>query len=667
MMGISKILSESKRQVYALLSPLIDVRPEEAMSIIRSSRVGAIINITNSIIIVASTWSDKNWLFQVTWLITAILIFLYIANRSRKASKYSPKKVSVRAIRKLVLLTALFGLPWTVITYTTLGSGDLRNSLLVTMMCAGMASGGGMLLYRVPIAAFGYIATVLSGVCITIALQHLEYLWPMIIYSACYGVVLMSAILLSWKIAREKENNLIQASNANTELKNAYDEIKQMALLDNLTGLLNRKALIDYLTQNVNKESESSFAVFLLDLDRFKNINDSIGHGAGDTLLKIIAGRLKNSVASTDLIARFGGDEFALIIKLGESKKTATDVASRILYKLNKPVSIEHAIIHPNASIGIALYPEHSNTPDECIGLADIALHHAKEDGRGRYKLYTEDMAASLARADKIEQTLRNALDKNNLQIFYQPKIELTTGRIFGAEALLRCFDENNEIIPTEEVLDIAEERGMILQISDFIFNRVTADILNWRTQDLPHIQVAINVHDYDLKTSDWLLKQLRKMFNAGIEKNDILLEVTEGCFVGRGSDAATATLDMIDEMGVKLSLDDFGTGHAALSHLKRLPVSELKVDREFIRGICEDHRDKAITLAAVELARYLGIVCVAEGIETREQADILATLEQDGTSIIGQGHYWAPPMKTDEFIHFIQTWHKKTNLSLHG
>lgn len=666
-MGISKNLSESKRQIYASLSMLLDVRPEDAMSVIKSSRAGALINSANAIILVLSTWNHHNWIFLLCWMAVAILTFLYIADRSRKASQYKPKHVSRRAIKKLVLLTGLFGLPWAVITYPTLGPGELKNSLLVSMMCAGLASGGAMMLYRVPLAAFAYMGVILLGVCITIILEQFYNLWPMIIYSIGYVIVLVAAVIFSWQIARAKDDNLLQATNANEELKNAYNEIRQMSMIDPLTGLLNRKAFIDRLIQYADRDKQKSFAVFLMDLDRFKNINDSIGHGAGDTLLKIIASRLQNSLPASDIIARFGGDEFAMIIELDSPKENAPAVATRILERLNKSVSIEHAIINPNASIGIALYPEHSENADDFISLADIALHHAKDEGRGRYKLYTKDMADALARADRIEQILRDALTHNKIQIYYQPKIELSSGRIFGAEALLRCFDENNKIISTEEVLDIAEERGMILQISDFIFDRVTTDILNWRKLNLPHIQVAINVHDYDLKTSDWLLKQLQKMFKAGIEQNDILLEVTEGCFVGRGSDAATATLDMIDEMGVKLSLDDFGTGHAALSHLKRLPVSELKVDREFIRGICSDHRDKAITLAAVELARYLGIVCVAEGIENSEQADMLATLEQDGTSIIGQGHYWASPMKNDEFIHFIQTWHEKTDLSLHG
>ncbi len=635
------------RQLQEQSRLLLDIRPEEAMSIIRASRLGALISIANSIIIVFCIWSPEQSLFLTLWLIASVSLFIYIAHRSHIASKRKPRRISPRALKKLTILTSIFALPWSVLVFFTFGTIEAQVSLLVLMMCAGMSAGGGLILYRVPLVAFGYLATILLSISVTVIFRTLDDLWPMTIFSITYGVVLGTTIISAWHIARSKDDSLIEAADANKE-------INRLALLDSLTGLLNRKAFIDILVDRTSSTDNAAFAVFLLDLDRFKNINDSIGHGAGDELLQIVSERLTDTLSDRDIVARFGGDEFALIINIDNSENNPCHIAKSLLNELNKPVTIQRAVLHPNASIGIALYPDHTQNPSDFIKLADIALHHAKEGGRGRYELYSEEMRALLVRNDLVETLIRHALANDRMQMYYQPKIDINTGQIKGSEALLRCFDEQGNIIPTEEVLDVAEERGLIPQISEFTFKQVTADLLHWQSLNLPKIPVSINVHAYDLKTPDMLLEQLNNLFKAGIQPDNIMLEVTEGCFVGRGSDAATAILDMIDDMGVKLSLDDFGTGHAALSHLKRLPVSELKIDREFISGICHDHRDKAITLAALEITRCLNIDCVAEGIETEEQANALKELNKYGPSTICQGYYWSKPLTAEDFIEFI-------------
>ncbi len=635
------------RQLLGQSRLLLDVRPDEAMSIIRASRLGALISIANSVIIVFCIWSPDQSIFLSIWLVGSVSLFTYIAHRSNIASKKQPRRISTRALKRLVILTSIFALPWSILVFFTFGTIEAQVSLLVLMMCAGMSAGGGLILYRIPIVAFGYLATILLSISATIIFRALDDLWPMIIFSITYGFVLGTTIIYAWQIARSKDESLVQAAEANKE-------VNRLALLDSLTGLLNRKAFIDILVERTSSLNNTGFAVFLLDLDRFKNINDSIGHGAGDELLQIVSERLTNAVSDSGIVARFGGDEFALIIDLENSDIDPCNIAKSLLNELNKPATIKRAVIHPNASIGIALYPDHTQSPTDFIKLADIALHHAKEGGRGRYELYSEEMRASLIRNDLLEALIRNALSNDRMQMHYQPKLDINTGLITGAEALLRCFDEQGNIVPTEEVLDVAEERGLIPQISEFTFRQVATDLLYWRSLNIPKTPISINVHAFELKTPEMLLEHLNGMFNAGVNTDDIMLEVTEGCFVGRGSDAATAILDMIDDMGVKLSLDDFGTGHAALSHLKRLPVSELKIDREFINGICHDHRDRAITLAALEITRCLNIDCVAEGIETKEQAKTLRELNKDGPAIICQGYYWYKPLTSTDFYKLL-------------
>ncbi len=511
------------------------------------------------------------------------------------------------------------------------------------------------MLYRVPLAAISFTGSILITVATIIALQKFSTLWPIIIYAMTFGTALVTMILTSWQKARGREESLLEAADVNTELQQANKQIRKLALRDSLTELANREAFLEKLEEHIKSGKNEKFAIFLLDLDNFKNVNDSIGHGAGDELLKIITERLLKAVRNTDVIARLGGDEFALIINIYENDKLPSVVAERILSNLITPVLIEGVLVHPNASIGIALYPDHAHTPDEFIRLADIALHTAKKSGRGCFKIYDTKMAVSLALVDEIEVSLRHALVNQRLQLYYQPKVNIRTGAIEGAEALLRWFEGNTANTSIPDLFDVAEERGMIPQISSFVFCQAAEDIIKLQSMNLMVKPISINIHPYDLKIPELLLNRLREILNSGVRTTDIILEVTEGCFVGRGSDEATMVLDTINEMGIKLSLDDFGTGHAALSHLKHLPVKELKVDREFINSICHDRRDQAITMAALEITRCLEIDCVAEGIETEQQAEALRKMDHQNMSLIGQGYLWAKPMPFNEFVHFLE------------
>lgn len=653
-MGISGKQQGDIKKKRRLKDLLFDVRPEEVLAVTRFSQRAVVANVVNSILVVVCIWSEKQSGVLLSWLVISNILFLLVLFRSIRAVREITDQVHVSDVWETVFYTFLTAVPWPTLAYITLGHDDILVSVFVLLISVGMAAGGTIVMYRVPLAAMSYLLTILVGSVLMITLTSHSELWLMNVFMINFFLMMVSTVFSAWEIARNREDGLKSANSQNMELKIANDEIRRLSELDVLTGLYNRKAFVEKLENKTGKNGKKAFSVFLMDLDRFKHINDSLGHGAGDELLKVVAKRLRNSVSDSDVIARFGGDEFALIISEAEHPDVAVKVVERILTRLNRPVTVEGAVIHPNASVGISFYPEHSEEPEELVSISDIALHHAKENGRGRYELYDHEMAVSLARDDEIERLLRSALDKKMLQIFYQPKIDLRSDQIVGAEALLRCYQEDGELVPTEHLLDVAEERGLIPQISNYIFERVADDILAWREKGISSIPVSINIHAFELKTPELLLTELKKFLDKGIGQDDILLEVTEGCFVGRGSDAASATLDMIDEMGVKLSLDDFGTGHAALSHLKRLPVSELKVDREFIRGVCSDDRDRAITIAALEITRCLKVNCVAEGVETREQLDFLKELNTEGMSIIGQGYYWAEAMKCTQFVDYV-------------
>ncbi len=645
-----------KTGIKNLAGLLLNVQPVEIANVINYSRLGALISILNASLIGVCLWSDQQSIFLSLWLMASIALFLFIAYRSHKAQSYKPKKVSRKAVQRLSLFTLLHALPWTTLTIVFLGTASMRDNLLIIMVAAGMSFSGGFLLYRVPLAALCYSGSIILAVVLSVIFKAFSELWAVIFYAGTYAYALAYIIMLSWKIAREREANLDKANRANCELQAANQEIKRLAMRDTLTNLANKDAFGEILETRVANHTETDhFAVFLLDLDRFKNVNDSVGHYAGDMLLKIVTGHLLQTKRETDVLARFGGDEFALIIDLIGDEHAPETIAEKFLEQLNNPVLIEGALLYPNASIGIAIYPDHAQNAGELVRVADIALHHAKEAGRGRFQIYNDCLGASQAKADEVEAAIRDAFKDDRIEMYYQPKVDMRTGEYAGSEALVRWFTEDGKPANLMDLLVVSADRGLIPQLSSFIFDRVTQDILKWKKQDINATPVSINVHPHDLKTPQLLLKRIRSMLEAGLSTSDFILEVTEGCFVDGESDEATVTLDTISEMGIKLSLDDFGTGHASLSHLKRLPVNEIKIDREFIKGICDNKTDQALATAAIEISRCLEICCVAEGVETEEQAQALRDIIRNEGILLGQGYLWAKPMPAKDLTRSLK------------
>ncbi len=635
---------------------LFDIRLEEVQTISRHGVAASLSNIFNASLIVIISWSEELMYSLLVWWGAAILVFstvLLNSIRSRKnIDSFSVRELAIGS----VFFSMLSALPWPFLAYITLGQDNVVVTVSVLLMCVGLTSGGSIITYRVPLAAITYLLTILWGTTSVIILNSYSQLWPITIILIALSLLMIRAITAAWYIARNREENMKLAWSQNQKLQLHNEEVERISRLDILTGLYNRKAFIEYFEKKVSQAGEKKLAVLLLDLDRFKHINDSLGHRTGDALLKVIGKRLRNAVAETDLIARFGGDEFALAATIDHYTPSAVSIAERIIKVLNQPVTIESSVIHPNASIGIAFYPDHTDLPEKLLDLADIALHQAKENGRGCFEIYNDEMAVSLSRNDEIEIIINDAIKNNTLNIFYQPKFSLRTGKIVGTEALLRCYRNQEQFIPTSELLKVAQERGLIPLLSNYILSRITSDILAWKSEDIEAMPVAINIHAFDLKSPDLLISNLKQALAAGITHEDIILEVTESSFVGRGADAAYVTLDMINDMGIQFSLDDFGTGHAALSLLKHIPIRELKIDREFIHGICNDDRDLAIASATLEITKRLKIDCVAEGIETLEQLNFLKNLNNESVNILGQGHYWADAMSMKDFTEFYRT-----------
>lgn len=652
-MNISKIWSDIFGQKSWTLDNLFDVHPDEVQGVIRGSRLGAFVAIVNAILITLCIWPNGNPNFMASWLVVSIGLYVYIAIRAFRVRQKLPERVSRRAIYRMMHFSMLYAAPWVVLAVVTIMEDNPNNILLVMMLCAGMSAGGGLMLHRVPVAAMSFAGFIVFSVLGTIAFKDIATLWPMVIYSLTYAAILSTVILKTWRLARDREESLIEASNANAKLQAANEKINRLAVLDPLTGLVNRKVFIDELERWVAKGWYNKFAVLLLDLDRFKHVNDSLGHLAGDELLKTVTARLKQSVRETDVVARFGGDEFALMIDLNDTSSSAEKVANKILKTLNTPVTIERAEILPNASIGIVLCPEHTFNPGEFIRLADIALRRAKEKGKGRFELYTAEMAISVSRMDEIEQTLKNALDKKQLAMFYQPKFILQTGELAGAEAVLKWLDREQVSASPRHMIEVAEVRGMIPELSQYIFESILEDIKILRNNGAANIPISLNVHGFDMKSPELLIKRIRELEKAGLPLSDIILEISESCFLGRGSDEIRTVFDMINDMGVKLTLDEFGAGKAALSHIRGLPIGEIKIDRQYTRNLLGNPYDKAMLTATLEFANCLGIDCTVTNIKTECQADIIKEMNPLGTALICQGVLWEEPMLAKEFAKY--------------
>ncbi|HUE79369.1 MAG TPA: EAL domain-containing protein [Sphingomicrobium sp.] len=421
---------------------------------------------------------------------------------------------------------------------------------------------------------------------------------------------------------------------AAAELGAAEAQSHHLAFHDSLTGLPNRALFqlqLDRLTSGPG--SSNRFALLLLDVDEFKLTNDTLGHDAGDALLRVFADRLKNSIRSDDLVARLGGDEFALLLMGMSGAAEIKAFAAILLERLGEPVEHDGKPIHSRASIGASRTDGFG--AEHMLKHADLALYEAKASGRGAFRLYNPAMRSRMQQRGEMLAMAAAALDGDFVKPFYQPKIDLKTGAIVGFEALLRCCMPGNEPKAAGCIAAAFEDSTLAVKLSDRMVDGVIRDILAWQASGLTFGHVAINAALAELRRGDFAERLLGKLRTAGIAPERIQVEVTESVLLGQAIDHVERTFSELAEAGIKLALDDFGTGFASLTHLKRFPVEIIKIDQSFIRDLQIDAEDGAIVDAVVGLGRALKIEVVAEGIETVMQRDFLSALG----CAVGQGY----------------------------
>jgi len=426
----------------------------------------------------------------------------------------------------------------------------------------------------------------------------------------------------------------------------ADQRVVHMAHHDALTGLPNRTLFADRVGQAIARahRRDGKIAVLFLDLDRFKNVNDSLGHAIGDLLLTTVAERLTNCLREEDTAARLGGDEFTISLPDVADAGEAARVAGRILAELAKPFTIADHQLHADGSIGIALYPADGDTAETLMRNADTAMYHAKESGRANYQFFSAQMTERVSRRLSTETDLRRALEHGEFALHYQPLIDLTTTRVSGAEALLRWPQNEHRLMSPAEFIPIAEDTGLIIPLGEWVLLEACSQAQAWQARH-PGLRIAVNLSARQFRQKDLIGMIERVLAETGLAPTLLELELTESMLMHHAEETV-GILTRLDEMGVRLAIDDFGTGYSSLSYLKRFPIHSLKVDRSFVRDISTDPDDAAIVTAIVAMARSLNLDVTAEGVETEEQATFLRSLACHQA----QGYYFGRPMPAQEF-----------------
>ncbi|MFA7429961.1 MAG: EAL domain-containing protein [Rhodospirillaceae bacterium] len=437
-----------------------------------------------------------------------------------------------------------------------------------------------------------------------------------------------------------------------SELKAAEERLRFLATRDHLTGLPNRAAFRDRLEDAVSRAAKNGtmVGVLFIDLDHFKHINDSLGHSVGDRVLQAVGARLEAYVRPGDTVAHMAGDEFTVILDNLKDPQDAARLASHLLDHLAQPFEVEGREIFTSGSIGIVVYPDNADNTVNLMRNVDTAVNHAKKQGRNTFQFYTEKLSDVMVRRLQIENGLRRALERNELHVVYQPKVDLETAEVIGAEALLRWTSADLGFVSPAEFIPVSEETGLIVPIGEWVLTEVCSQIGRWMDSGRVCVPVAVNLSARQFRQADLTARITEILDRSGISSELLELELTESTLV-ENADETIQALWALKGLGIRLSIDDFGTGYSSLSYLKRFPIDALKVDQSFVRDIPDSMDDMAITKAIISMGKSLDLKLVAEGVETLEQVEFLRA---NGCRIV-QGYYFSKPVAAAAFADFVE------------
>lgn len=456
------------------------------------------------------------------------------------------------------------------------------------------------------------------------------------------------------RLKKNKEQLEQTVANRTAELKKLNLKLTYQAYHDALTNLPNRSLFIKRVEQAIDHAEENNeiLAMLFIDLDRFKYINDTLGHSAGDRLLQEVAQRLLSCTRQPeDTVARLGGDEFTLLLRDIKEPVNAGIVAEQILKVLTAPLKYNDQELYITPSIGISIYPKDGTDVGNLMKNADAGMYMAKNQGRNNYRFYTSSASVDSVHRLNMENKLRQALEYEEFEVWYQPRYDMRNGNIIGAEALVRWRSPDYNLVSPAQFIPLAEDTGLIIPIGEWVLRTACQENISWQQRNLPPLHVSVNLSARQFVQED-LLSSIEKLVNElGMDPKRLELELTESLIMPNAEDTIE-TLNALKKLGICISVDDFGTGYSSLSYLKRFPIDTLKIDQSFVRDISDDEDDRALVTAIIAMAHNLKLTVVAEGVETREQLDFLFQYECDYV----QGFLFGKPMPAAEFHQLIAT-----------
>ena len=461
-------------------------------------------------------------------------------------------------------------------------------------------------------------------------------------------LIIIYSLIQKMRVKEEQYTQQLETDIATKtyEIKKQKDILYDQAHHDALTGLPNRVLFNDRLEHGIEqaKRHKTEIALFFIDLDHFKQINDSLGHPIGDRVLVVVTERLKARIRKEDTLARLGGDEFTIIIEGMEELQDVSHLAQKILEVLTQPIHIEGHTLYISCSIGISFYPQDGKNANNLIKYADAAMYKAKEEGRNNFQFYSSKLTELALERVVMETNLRQALKKNEFILYYQSQVDANSGKLTGLEALIRWQHPTLGLVSPMKFITLAEEIGLIVEIDRWVMKTAMKQMTKWYQKGLEPGVLAINLSMRELRSDDFIQVLQESMGDIGFKPEWLELEITEGQMM-INPEEAIIKLTHISHMGIKIVIDDFGTGYSSLAYLKRLPVDKLKIDQSFVKGVPDDKEDVAIVKAIIALAKSLGLELIAEGVETDAQKEFLV----EGGCENLQGYYFCEPMSADE------------------
>ncbi|CUT11330.1 diguanylate cyclasephosphodiesterase GGDEF EAL domains with PASPAC sensors [Bradyrhizobium sp.] len=609
----------------------------EQMSLVLGYSVGIMLaNACNAIVLAIALWQSSDRMFALIWALTvagAAIAFGLQSHAARRITK--PQFVSRRAMHRLVRNAALLGAAWGIVPVAFFAGASTGGQFVITCLCSGMLAGGALAFATIPIAAIAFTAPIFLGIAICLG-RNGDLAFLLIAFLVVvYGSVLLRGVFVnSFAFARRVMRQI---------------EAERSVRQDPLTHLPNRVAFSETLDGALKRLSLSGeeFAVLLLDLDRFKEVNDKFGHPAGDEFLVQIASRLQRCTRAAEHVARIGGDEFALVMANLVRPEDALEIAERFVAAFDEPFRIEGRQIVGATSVGIVLAPRDGNTPLDVMKNADAALYRAKKAGPGTVCFFEEADDRSSRDRKALQSDLEGAIARDELFLVFQPFLDLGGNRITGFEALLRWQHPQRGLVPPSEFIPIAEETGLIHEIGEWVVRRACATVAEWPKE----IRVAVNFSAAQFHNNGLLQIIVQALADAKVAPHRLEIEITESMLLSKYGSAASV-LNALLELGVTVALDDFGTGFSSLTYLRKLPFSRIKIDQSFIRDMLVQPDCAAIVKSVIGLARDLRIGVVAEGVETADQLEYLRQIGCDEV----QGYLISRPVSADGVLALLET-----------